>query len=68
MEPDGPVARRGDLVVLQIEKLVGGHVVGQDIASVGLEHGGEDEAVEDDIVLADEVDEARLRVLPPFLP
>lgn len=68
MEPDGPVARRGDLVVLQVEKLVGGHVVGQDIASVGLEHGGEDEAVEDDIVLADEVDEARLRVLPPFLP
>ena len=35
---------------------------------MGLEHGGEDQTVEDDIVLADEVDEARLRVLPPFLP
>ena len=68
MEPDGPVARRGDLVVLQVEELVGRHVVGQDIASMGFEHGGEDEAVEDDIILADEVDEARLRVLPPFLP
>ena len=33
-----------------------------------LEHGGEDDAVEHDVVLADEVHEACLGVLPPFLP
>ena len=35
---------------------------------MGFEHGGEDDAVEDDVVLADEVDEARFGVLPPRLP
>ena len=68
MQPDGPVARGRNLVVLQIEKLVCRHVVGQDVAAVGLEHGGEDEAMEHDVVLADEVHQARLLVLPPFLP
>ena len=68
MEPHGPVARGGDLVVFQIQELVGRHVVGQDIAAVGLEHGGEDDAVEHDIVLADEVHETCLGIFPPLLP
>ena len=33
-----------------------------------LEHGWEDDAVEDNVVLTDEVDETAFRVLPPLLP
>ena len=58
VEPHCPVARCGNLVVLKIEELVGGNVVGKDVAAVRLEHGGEHDAVEHDVVLADEVYEA----------
>ena len=68
MQPDGPVARRGDLVALEIEELVGRHVFGQDIVAVGLEHRREDDAVKDDVVLADKVDHLRVIRLPIFLP
>ena len=48
VEPDGPVAGGGELVALEVEELVGGHVVREDVAvAVGLEHAGEDDAVED---------------------
>ena len=68
VQPDSPVACRRDFVSLKIEKLVGRHVVGQDIRPLGLEHRGEDDAVEDDVVLADEVDETCLGIFPPLLP
>ena len=68
VEPHGPVARSGDLVVFEVEKFVRRHVVGEDIRAFGLEHGGEDDAVEDDIVFADEVNEARVGTFPPRLP
>ena len=53
------VARCRDLVVLKVKELVGRHVVGQDIAAVGLEHRWEHDAVEHDVVLSDEMYEAR---------
>ena len=31
VQPNGPVARGGNFVVLKIEELVGGHIVGQDV-------------------------------------
>ena len=68
VQPDGPVARSRYLVALQVEELVGGYIVRQDVATLGLQHGGEDDAVEDDVILADEVDEARLGVFPPLFP
>ena len=68
VEPDGPVLRGRDLVSLEIEKLIGGHIVGEDKGALSLEHGGEDDAVEDDIVFPDEVDQPRRGVLPPGLP
>ena len=68
VEPYGPVAGGGDFVALEVEEFVGGHVGGQDVGAVGMEHGGEDDAVEDDVVLADEVDEFAVGALPPFLP
>ena len=58
VEPYSPVARCRNLVVLEVEKLVRGYVVGQDIVAVSLQHGREDDAVEHDVVLAYEVDEA----------
>ena len=58
MEPNSPVARCRDFVVLEIEELVRRHVVGQDIVAVSLQHCREDDAVEHDVVLAYEVDEA----------
>ena len=68
MQPYGPVVGGGYLVVLQVQELIGGHVVGQYIVTVGLEHRGEYDAMEDNVVLADKVHEPGLRVLPPFLP
>jgi hypothetical protein len=68
MDPDGPVAGGGDLVALEVQELVGGDVLREDIVAVGLQHGREHDAVEHDVVLADEVDQAGLRVLPPLLP
>ena len=69
MSPDSPVAGSGDLVALEIEELVGRDVVRQDIAvAVGFEHRREDYAVEDDVVLADEMHKTGVLTLPPFLP
>ena len=56
VQPDGPVARGGEFVALEVEELVGRHVLRQDESvSVGFQHTGEDNAVEDDVVLADKV-------------
>ncbi len=68
MEPDGPVARGGNLVVLEVHEFVGGDVVGQVVGTLGHQHGGEYYAVEDDVVLADEVYHACFRVFPPGFP
>ena len=68
VEPYRPVARCRYLVVLEVEELVCRHVVGQDVASVSLKHCGEHDAVEHDVVLSDEVNEACLGVFPPLLP
>ena len=68
VQPDCPVARGRNLVVLQIEELISRHIVGHDIATMRLHHHGEDNAVEHDIVLTDEVNEPRILILPPFLP
>ena len=44
VQPDGPVARGGEFVALEVEELVGGHVLRQDESvSVGFQHTGEDD-------------------------
>ena len=48
--------------------LVARHVVRQDVATLCLQHGGEHDAVEHDIVFSDEVYQTRFGVFPPFLP
>ena len=68
VEPDCPVATGGNLFALKIEELVRWHIVGQDIATVSLQHGGEHNAVEHNVVLADEVNQASAVVLPPSFP
>ena len=60
MEPYSPVARCGDLVVFQIQELIRRHIIRQVIAAVCHKHGGEDDAVEHYIILADEVEHACL--------
>ena len=66
--PHRPVPRGADLVTLEVHELVGRHVGREVVAPVLLEQDGEDDAVEDDVVLADEVDEVGLGVLPPVAP
>ena len=68
VKPYCPVARCAYLVVLKVEEFVCRHVVGQDVVAVSLQHYREHDAVEHDVVLADEVHQTSLRVLPPFLP
>ena len=52
----------------QVQELVARHVVRQDVATLCLQHGGEHDAVEHDIVFSDEVYQTRFGVFPPFLP
>ena len=68
MQPYCPVPRCRNLVVLKVQELVGWHVVGHDILAVSLHHHREDDAVEHDVVLADEVYQPRVLVLPPLFP
>ena len=68
VQPHSPVAGGADFVALKVEELVGWNIGGEDVAAVGMEHGGEDDAVEDDIVFANEMHQFGLLVLPPLLP
>ena len=68
VEPYGTVLRRRDLVALEVQELVSRHIVRQDERPFGTEHSRKDDAVEDDVVLADEVQHTRLWILPPCLP
>ena len=68
VEPYRPVARGRDLVALEVEELVGRYIIRHDIAAFCLEHRWEDDTMEDDVVLANEMNEAGRRVLPPSLP
>ena len=68
VEPDGPVARGRNLVTFEVEEFVGRYIVGKDIVAVSLEHSWEDDAVENDVILANEVNKASVFILPPLLP
>ena len=68
MQPDCPVSRRGDLITLEVHKLVCRYVIREVVSAVSFKHSGEYDAVENDIVLADEVNHASLWVLPPLFP
>ena len=68
MDPYRPVSGRGDLLTFQIEKLVGRDIVRQNVVTLGLQDGRKDEAVENDVVLTDEVDQGRFFILPVGFP
>ena len=68
VDPYGPAAGGRDLVAFQVQELVGGDIVRQDIVAIGLQHGRKDDAMEHDVVLADEMHQFRVLGLPPFLP
>src|SRR5690606_23183363 len=75
VEPYGPAPARRELAAFEVEELVGRDVVGQDEPLLPSrrvvqphEDGGEDERVEDDVVLPDEVDQARLGPVRVDLP
>ena len=68
VKPDSPVARGRDFLAFQVEELVGGHVIGQLVTALGHEHGRENQAVEHDIVLANEVNDAGVAVFPVRFP
>ena len=68
VQPHRPVAAGAQLLPLEVEEFVGRHVLRSMEAAVQLQHDGEDDAVEDDVVLADEVQQARVVRLPPFFP
>ena len=68
MQPNGPVTAGAELAAFQVEELVGGHVLRQDETAVHLQQDGEDDAMEHDVVLADEMQQACTIGLPPLLP
>ena len=53
---------------LKIKKLVGRHLVGQNVSAVLHQQGREYHAVKNDVVFADKVHQAGRRVLPPGFP
>ena len=69
VSPDRPVLGCRDLIPFKVEELVRRNVVWQDVTvTVSLEHRREDDAVEHDIILADEMNETSVPALPPLLP
>ena len=78
--PDRPVARAADLLAFEIHELIGGHIIRQDQrdffarenfherASDAHQLSGPQRCVEEDVVLADEVELLRLRICPPIAP
>ena len=55
IEPYGPVARGRDLIPFEVEELISGDVLWQDVRSFSTKHRREDDTVEDDVVLTNEV-------------
>ena len=68
VQPNGPVSGRGKLLPLQVQKLIRRHILGQNIPAVLHQNSRENQAVEDNVVLADEVHQAGVLILPPFFP
>jgi len=68
VQPHRPAATGRELAALDVEKLVGRHVLRQDVLAVRLEHGRKHDAVKDDVVLPDEVDEARVLAFLALFP
>ena len=69
VRPHGPAAGSRYLVSLEVQELVGRHVLREDVAvAIGLQHRREDYAVEHDVVFSDEVHQLCVRALPPLLP
>ena len=68
VQPDRPVPARGQLLALDIEKLVGRNLGGQDEIPVFHDHGRPQNRVKDDVVLAEEIDELAVRIQPVVLP
>jgi len=68
MQPDSPVARSGNLVSLQIQEFVSRHIVRHKIRAFGFQHAWENDAMENNVVLADEMHQFGLVVFPIFFP
>ena len=68
MQPHGPVARRRNLIVFEVQELVGRHVIGQDIPPVGFKHYRKNQTMEHNVVFPDEMNEPSFLVFPPRFP
>src|SRR5690606_17179601 len=68
VQPHGPIAAGAELPALEVEEFIRRHVLRQDEATVLLQEDREDDAMENDVVLADEMEQARIGGLPPLLP
>ena len=68
LQPYSPVAGSGNLIPLKVEELIGRDIVRQYEIAIRLQHGRENDTMEDNIVLADKMYKFRIFRLPPFLP
>ena len=68
IEPYGIVLRGAYLVAFEVQELIRWNIVGQDVFTMSFQHCREHDAMEHDIVFADEMDKSGLGVFPPSLP
>ena len=66
--PHRPIARSRNLVPFEVHEFVGRNIVWQQIFPLLFQQNGEDDAVEDDVVLANEMHQLGVFVLPIWLP
>ena len=66
--PNCPIAGSGNFVAFEIQKLVGRNIRGYNITAMGFQHARENDAVENDVVFADEMHQFGTFVLPPGFP
>ena len=68
MQPHRPIAAGAQLPAFEVEEFIRRDILRQDESAVFLQEDREDDAVENDVVLPDKMQEARVVGLPPFLP
>ncbi|CAI8254850.1 MAG: Uncharacterised protein [Flavobacteriia bacterium] len=64
VQPDRPIAGGADLLAFEVQELVGRNRFGQVVRSMRHEHGRKDNAMENDVVLANEMHQAGIWILP----
>src|SRR5690625_4543781 len=68
VQPDGPSPGGGELAPFQIQKFVCRHIFRQDKVPMLVKHSGKHDAMKDNVIFPDKMDQTGILILPVFFP